>query len=56
MAWWIALAAIGLVGFLFNSDIAHHIPFTELTIRQTMIGSAIGLVTGFAIHAFERIR
>ena len=56
MAWWMALSVIALVGFLFDADIARHIPFTDLTIRQTMIGSMIGLATGFAIHAFERMR
>ena len=56
MAWWIALSVIGLAGFLFDGDIARHVPFTELTIRQTMIGSMIGLVTGFSIHVFERMR
>ena len=56
MAWWIALSVIGLAGFLFDAEIARHIPFTELTIRQTMIGSMIGLVTGFSIHVFERMR
>jgi len=56
MAWWLALSVIGLAGFLFDGEIARHIPFTELTIRQTMIGSLIGLATGFSIHAFERSR
>lgn len=56
MAWWIALSVIGLAGFLFDGEIARHIPFTELTIRQTMIGSLMGLVTGFTIHVFERTR
>ena len=56
MAWWIALSVIGLAGFFFDAEIARHIPFTELTIRQTMIGSLIGLATGFSIHAFERMR
>ena len=56
MAWWIALAVMGLAGFLFDAEIARHIPFTDLTVRQTMIGSLIGLVTGFSIHVFERMR
>ena len=56
MAWWLSFAVIGLAGFLFDGDIARHVPFTELTIRQTMIGSIIGLVTGYAIHVFERVR
>lgn len=56
MAWWIALSVIALAGFLFDGDIAQHIPFTELAIRQTMLGSMIGLATGFAIHVFERTR
>ena len=56
MSWWIAFSVIGLAGFLFDGEIARHIPFTELTIRQTMIGSMIGLVTGFTIHVFARMR
>lgn len=54
MAWWMALAVAGLAGFLFDADIARHIPFNDLTIRQTMIGVLIGITTGFTIHAFER--
>jgi hypothetical protein len=56
MAWWIALAVLGLAGFLFDAQIASHLPFSDLTIRQTMIGSMIGLVAGFTIHVFERSR
>jgi hypothetical protein len=56
MAWWIALSVIGLAGFLFDSEIARHIPFTDFTVRQTMIGSLMGLATGFTIHVFERSR
>jgi hypothetical protein len=56
MAWCLALSVIGLAGFLFDGEIARHIPFSELTVRQTMIGSLIGLVTGYTIHVFERMR
>jgi hypothetical protein len=54
MAWWIAFILTGLCGFLFDADIAHHVPFTEFTIRQLMIGAWIGLAAGFTIHVFER--
>ena len=56
MAWWIALVAFGLAGFLFDAEIARHIPFSDLTVRQTMIGCFMGLVAGFTIHVFERSR
>jgi hypothetical protein len=54
MAWWIAFIVAGLCGFLFDGQIAQHVPLTDLTIRQTMIGSLIGLAAGFTIHVFER--
>ena len=56
MAWWIALVVFGLSGFLFDAEIARHIPFSDLTVRQTMIGAFLGLVAGFTIHVFERTR
>jgi uncharacterized membrane protein AbrB (regulator of aidB expression) len=56
MAWWLALSVIGLACFLVDGDIARHIPFWELTVRQTMIGSRIGLVPGYPSHVFERMR
>jgi hypothetical protein len=56
MAWWIALVLAGLAGFLFDAEIARHIPFSDIAIRQTMIGSLIGIVAGFTIHVFERSR
>ena len=54
MAWWIAFILAGLCGFLFDGQIAQHIPFNDFTIRQVMIGSLIGLAAGFTIHVFER--
>jgi hypothetical protein len=56
MAWWLALWVFGLAGFLFDGENARHIPFSELRVRQTMIGSLFGLVTGNTIHVFERMR
>jgi hypothetical protein len=56
MAWWIALTVVGIAGFLFDAEIARHIPFSDLTVRQTMIGTLLGLVAGFTIHVFERSR
>ena len=54
MAWWIAFILAGICGFLFDAEIARHIPFSDLTIREVMIGSWIGLAAGFTIHVFER--
>jgi len=54
MAWWIAFIVAGLGAFLFDAQIAQHIPLSELTIRQVLIGSLIGLAAGFGIHVFER--
>jgi len=54
MAWWIAIIVAGLCGFSFNAEIAQHIPFTDVAVRQVMFGSVIGLVAGFGIHVFER--
>ncbi len=56
MAWWIALAVAGSAGFLFDGDIARHIPFSDLTIRHVMMGTLIGIGMGFTIHVFERSR
>ena len=56
MAWWITVAAVGLAGFLFDTEIARHVPFSDLAVRQTMIGSIVGLIAGFTIHVFERSR
>jgi hypothetical protein len=56
MAWWIALVAFGLAGFLFDAEIARHVPYSDLAVRQTMIGGFLGLVAGFAIHVFQRTR
>ncbi len=56
MAWWIVVAVIGFAGFLFDAEIAQRIPFSDLTVRQTMIGAFLGLVAGFTIHVFERSR
>jgi hypothetical protein len=54
MAWCCAFILAGLCGFMFDAEIARHIPFTELTIRHVMFGSLIGLAAGFSIHVFER--
>ena len=56
MAWCIALTVAGIAGFVFDAEIANRIPFSDLTVRQTMIGAMIGLVAGFSIHVFERSR
>src|SRR5262249_11545170 len=54
MAWWIAFIVAGLGAFLFDAQIAQHIPLSDLTVRQVLIGSLIGLAAGFGIHVFER--
>ena len=54
MVWWIVFILAGLGAFLFNAQIAQHIPFSDLTVRQVLIGSLIGLAAGFGIHVFER--
>ena len=54
MAWWFAFIVSGLCGFMFDAEIARHIPFTHETIRLVTIGSLIGLAAGFTIHVFER--
>jgi hypothetical protein len=56
MAWWIAFAVVGFAGFLFDGQLAHHMPFSDLTIRQTMIGTLIGLAAGYTIHIYHRAR
>ena len=54
MAWTIAFILAGLAAFLFDAEIAKHIPFTDQTVRLVMTGSLIGLAAGFGIHCFER--
>jgi hypothetical protein len=54
MAWVMAFVFASFAGFLFNAELAHHVPLTSVVIRQTMIGSLIGLATGYAIHVFHR--
>jgi hypothetical protein len=54
MVWSLAFIVAGLCAFLFDAEIARHVPFTDLTVRQVMMGSLIGLAAGFGIHVFER--
>ena len=54
MAWSLAFILAGLCAFLFDGEIAQHIPFTDQTVRLVMMGSLIGLAAGFGIHCFER--
>jgi hypothetical protein len=54
MAWCIAFILAGLCGFLFDGQIAQHLPVSDFAVRQIMLGSLIGLTAGFTIHVFER--
>jgi hypothetical protein len=56
MAWVLAFVVAGILGFMFDSQLAHHVPLTSVVIRQTMVGSLIGLATGYTIHVFHRLR
>jgi uncharacterized membrane protein (Fun14 family) len=56
MAWVLAFVISGFAGFLFDAELAHHVPLSSVVIRQIAIGALIGLATGFSIRTFEQLR